>query len=203
MAVIYADANIATMALFGKPSKALNNYVNRTNQHFVNNVINVDFVNRAIEKRQSYDTGHIRRSLDAVISTASALWQPDSIRYLKTAEDIQNCPDQMRRWIMASPVVREMYLDGRLEGYQGEYINTQAAGIGHEHYDYLYATSGMMIPNKETKKVTMRRMGSSKKEDYSLTRIERVGIARTHNFIEKALSEGLIDITSKNNALIG
>lgn len=67
----------------------------------------------------------------------------DRVSYLSDLEQLQKATAVMQRWLMANPVVRERYLDQRLDGYSDTYANIHGLDVGWHHYDYRIATQGL------------------------------------------------------------
>lgn len=71
------------------------------------------------------------------------------ILYLGELEQLQKATVLMQRWLMACPVVREKYLDQKIDGYSDTYTNVFGTDVGWKHYDYRRATEGLMIFDEE------------------------------------------------------
>lgn len=75
----------------------------------------------------------------------------DVIKYLPTIASVQQAQPMMQRFIMANPVVRQMYLDNRLDGFSDQYVNVHGNAIGNSHYDYRLVMNGYMQVPEEPK----------------------------------------------------
>lgn len=69
--------------------------------------------------------------------------------YLGELDQLRSASLYMQRWLMANPVVRERYLDQRLDGYSDSYVNFSGLDIGWKHYDYQLVTDGLMTIDDE------------------------------------------------------
>jgi hypothetical protein len=69
--------------------------------------------------------------------------QVNNIHNLDTLSDFRNANPTMQRWIMAEPIVREMWNDGLLNGYGDSYVDTHPNVTGKDHYDYRRVMDGM------------------------------------------------------------
>lgn len=73
----------------------------------------------------------------------------DRISFLSDLQQLQKATLTMQRWNMANPVIRQRYLDQRLDGYSDTYINIHGTDIGWYHYDYRRAVEGLGWTDKE------------------------------------------------------
>lgn len=72
-------------------------------------------------------------------------WDPESIRYLSTIGEIQFAPVKMQRYIMANPMIRVMYHQGKIDGYSDTYIDREPGVVGENHYDYRRVMDGVVV----------------------------------------------------------
>lgn len=87
---------------------------------------------------------------EALQRQASHMFDPNAIRPLTVLAELQTAKPVMQRWMMAQPEVRQMWVDGRIDGYSATYQDAQPGMIGAQHYDYRMATTGMIDINEET-----------------------------------------------------
>lgn len=73
----------------------------------------------------------------------------DSIQSIFELNKFQNANLTNQRWIMANPVVREMYHNQTVDGYSSTYIDNEPGMIGDNHYDYRRVMDGMMVIEKD------------------------------------------------------
>jgi hypothetical protein len=69
--------------------------------------------------------------------------------YLHEVEQLRAATQLMQRYLMANPVVRERYLDQRLDGYSETYVNVHGTDVGWHHYDYRRVVEGVGQTDKE------------------------------------------------------
>lgn len=76
------------------------------------------------------------------IQSAKNIFHPNTILPLATLEELQTAQPIMQRWIMANPVIRELYHEQRCSGYIDTYVDMEPGRIGEDHYDYRRVTDG-------------------------------------------------------------
>lgn len=89
------------------------------------------------------------RLMRSAMKSAATLFNDNIIRPLSNIEDIQNASYQMQRWNMANPVIRQLYIDQRCDGYSDTYIDNEPGKIGDLHYDYRRVMDGVVSSNEE------------------------------------------------------
>lgn len=82
------------------------------------------------------------KAAKAMIRKIKNVFQPDKILDLETYEELQMAPALMQRYIMANPVIRELYHQQRIDGYSETYTDIHPNVIGEEHYDYRRVMNG-------------------------------------------------------------
>lgn len=97
--------------------------------------------------RESYDrfaSDTALRIARTAISSVKSYFQGNVIRPLRSVSELQQAPVVMQRYLMANPVVREMYHDNRCDGYSQTYIDMEPKAIGEDHYDYRRVMNGIV-----------------------------------------------------------
>lgn len=140
------------MALFGRPSAELNAYIQHRNQEVDQRLQNMygDAGRQFLQQSQQYyqtfsqSTG-MKAAESMILSSASALDGNMSMNLLplETYEQLQTAHHRYQNYLMANPVVRQLYLDGRVEGYSDTYQNIEGSAIGWDHHVYREVVSGM------------------------------------------------------------
>jgi hypothetical protein len=105
----------------------------------------------------------------------------DRIFYLSELAQLQQANLVMQRWLMANPMVRERYLDQRLDGYSDTYINIHGNDIGWRHYDFRVATNGVMQINDDGDAVWTEYPEELREGDRDLTLLEQIDIRDSWN----------------------
>lgn len=208
MAVFSADPTTATMALFGKPSNQLQEYMASTVNNFAATVgqsaaSTVSFVT---ERFNDFRTGKTFRKLEAVRNKLNNFWEVDSVRTLSNVGMIQNAPDEMVRWVMAHPGMQQAYIDNRTEGYGDRYINTDPGKVGKFHRDYRLATHGVVVRTPVKGNVhydASTYFDPMVDEAYNLSVLDKACIANTYDVLTDCLANGDADPASEWNGLLG
>lgn len=147
----------------------------------------------------SFTNNDVLRTMRNAMKSASLLFQENIIKTIDTMDEIQNASLQMQRWIMANPVVREMYHQQRCDGYSDTYVDLQPNKIADNHYDYRRVMDGIFVSENNEDKFTIY-MEDLHEGDRELILSEQNDILTTWNIIEMFMSQGLKDPTSQYNA---
>ena len=102
------------------------------------------------EVRTVYD--HVYNSTAAQMARAavrmvSTIFHPNAVVELHDIDGIRCAKPVMQRYIMANPMLRELYLDQRCAGYGESYVDNDPSAAAGNSYDYRRVTNGvLMIP---------------------------------------------------------
>lgn len=77
------------------------------------------------------------------------MWQVDEVRPLTTMGEFQHAPSIMRRYIMVNPVVRKMFVEQRIAGYDGSYVDPYPEDDLENHYDHRRVMNGVIVDDDE------------------------------------------------------
>jgi hypothetical protein len=102
------------------------------------------FVGRAQAAFEAVNGEAAMRRARAAIGRASAAFQRDVIRGLNTLQELQQAPFVMQRFIMAEPMVRNLYHKQRCDGYSDTYVDMFPQDVGKNHYDYRLVMDGQV-----------------------------------------------------------
>lgn len=116
------------------------------------------------------------------------------IGYLGSVEGLQDAQGFMRNYIMANPNVMQMYLDGELSGYDGEF-HARCTGVGEENIYYRKAMNGV-LHFRETDNGKQLHHTHYHEIGNNLSFRERVDIQRTWAASDHHLAATEFDITS-------
>lgn len=94
------------------------------------------FLNRATELHAAYNDGSIERSARKIARTVKSLLHPNTIVSLNTIDQVQSAKPIMQRYVMAQPLLRDLYHRQLCDGYSDTYTDFQPDAIGEDHYDY-------------------------------------------------------------------
>lgn len=103
------------------------------------------FAEEAVERFGFMATERTKRLINDVRRAATWAWHGDYIRPLRTVDEIQLAGPKMIRYIMAEPVVRKMYQQQQLAGYDEYYQDSQPEALGEEHDDYRRVMDGIVV----------------------------------------------------------
>ncbi|CAH0448036.1 hypothetical protein SM033_00212 [Vibrio phage vB_VpaM_sm033] len=140
--------NMAIASMFGKPSQAVQAAIQSAQQSIMatvgQNTIGMQLVQQAQQEFHDINYGSTAMQIDSMRSQQDSMFKQDTIIAVCTIGEIQNANPITRRVVMATPDVREAYMDGHINGYAGLYVNSSPTGIGQSHYDYRVFTSGVV-----------------------------------------------------------
>lgn len=133
----------------------------------------------------------------AAVSQAKTLFQPNRIIDIRTMENMQNAPVVMQRWIMANPLVREMYHKQQIDGYSDSYKDMFPNQIGENHYDYRRVMDSVVQDSSNDDEWFVRYYPDEILEgDKELSHDEKVSVLNTWSIAEMFVKAGKSDPTS-------
>lgn len=107
-----------------------------------------DFGKRFVNGAQDlYDRFNSDRALElakAALNQVKGLFQADIIRSISDITQFQIATPVMQRWIMANPMVRELYHEQKVDGYSDTYVDKDPGKVGKDHYDWRRVDNGMV-----------------------------------------------------------
>lgn len=140
--------NMAIASMFGKPSQAVQAAIQQAQSSIMatvgQNSIGAQLVQQAQQEFHDINFGATAMQIDSMRSQQETIFKQDTIYAACTIGEIQNANPITRRVVMATPNVREAYIDGHICGYGDLYVNSSPTGIGQSHYDYRVFTSGVV-----------------------------------------------------------
>lgn len=89
------------------------------------------------------------RLMRTAMKSAASLFNDNIIRPLTDIDQLQNASYQMQRWVMANPVIRQMYHDQQCDGYSDTYTDNEPNKLGNDHYDYRRVMQGVVVCNED------------------------------------------------------
>lgn len=145
--IIYGDDAVMSELMYGQRSDGLIQEL-RNQLNFVNPMltdVGKTYYQQAatlFEKVSGWDA--VRAARKAVQAVSSYI-RGDTIINLENLEQLQTATPKMQRFIMSNPVIRQLHMDGRIDGYSETYVDIQPGKIGFQHYDYRVATHGIVM----------------------------------------------------------
>jgi hypothetical protein len=86
---------------------------------------------------------------EAVLMQVEAAMGQDIIEPLLTIPQLQAARPVMQNWIMVSPILRQAWYDGKIEGYSDTYVDPEPGRVGHEQEAYRRLMNGVFVPHPE------------------------------------------------------
>lgn len=147
MASFYSGTNEDFDALvFGQPHPSTLQYLQSTIQGAMHNASQATqrFFSKAQEVYQHFYSEEAMRRARAALNRASGVFVADDIRYLESMNQLTAAKEQMRRYIMANPYIRQQFYKQQIEGF-AEYYHDNAPGfVGDLHEDYQRVMDGVV-----------------------------------------------------------
>ncbi|HFT2124618.1 TPA: hypothetical protein RG892_000383 [Pseudomonas aeruginosa] len=118
-----------------------------------------------------------------------------SIGYLGSIEALQGAEGYMRDYIMANPVMMQLYLDGEIEGYGGEFSKF-CSGVGEENLFYRRSMNGLLNLTTVDDKPHLRHTHYHDSLGGKISFRERCDVQKTWAAIDHHRAKSLFDLTS-------
>lgn len=120
------------------------------------------------------------------------------IGYLSEIQYQQQATGFMRDYIMANPLVMDLYQQQRISGFDGDF-HAACSGTGRDNYFYNRSIDGKVMFDKEEQTLNRTAFTSSRDDLTHLGFSERVDIHRTWQATNLHLLQNLFDPTSSLN----
>lgn len=144
--IVYGDREVMGHMLFGAPDPYIHQYMNEVNNYFGSKLTDIgrSFVNTASQVFTRMESSEAMRIAKAAMRKLNTFVNRDVIQYIPEIEKLQEAPTSMVRYIMAYPELRDLYHNGRIEGYGERYIDIYPDLSGWNHPDYQAVYHGWM-----------------------------------------------------------
>lgn len=137
---------------------------------------------------------------EVVLSQVESMMGQDMIEPLLTLPQLQGAQSIMQGWIMTSPVIRQAFYDGKLEGYSDTYVDPEPGRIGHEQEAYRSLMNGV-FRDHETQSWQYSLYGDRPDDRDKMMTIRQVAaILQSQEAAEDAYAAGEQDPTSQYGA---
>lgn len=147
------------------------------------------FMSRAREVYERFNGAEALRLAKAAANKFNSAFQQDAIKPLAYLEEMQSACLTMQRWIMADPVIREMYHRQRVDGYSDTYVDMHPGTAGACHYDYQRVMDGMIVQNDEEQNWSFTNFYDPQHEDdHVLDHVDKADIVSTWDAVRVLLS---------------
>lgn len=109
------------------------------------------FMAGARELFEQFNGDEALRRARALARTVKNAFQRNEIRSIFDLAGLQAANQEMQRWNMANPSIRQSYFDQRLDGYSDSYVDMHPGMIRDDHYDYQRVMNGMLqeVPEEQ------------------------------------------------------
>lgn len=137
------------LSVFGRPTHESQQFVQNLNQQFMAQVGGygaqaMEFYNRSMQYFDNFSQTSGIKTAEALIDLGLATTDPETaIIPVYDLEGLRKVSVRYQEYLMANPVVRELYLADRVEGYVDTYYNYQGNAIGMNHDPYREVISGV------------------------------------------------------------
>jgi hypothetical protein len=200
------DMNTASELIFHGPSQDIRNWMKKEISTYTDNIRTIApaVASSIMDKYNKIHSSEAVRNLNSLKARVRSIWQPNSVRYLSTVEEIQNSPNVMKRWVMAMPMLREKYLLKGISGYEGSYEDNYPGTLGEKHYDYRRVTEGVISKSDDADNASYHIYYENiDKDEDILSIIDKTSITATWAVIQANITSGNVsDPTSVWNGTL-
>lgn len=201
--VVYGGGDAFNAMVYGEQSPANLTYFQQEVQNISNlgnalTDIGRAFYNNASELYERFNGSAAMRLAKAASRAAVGLFTPDRIAYIQDIGGLQQAQYTMQRWIMANPVVRDLYQQQKCDGYSESYVDVHSGKLGEKHYDYRRVMNGVVVIEEDSwhSKTYCEELLDG---DRDLMPEEQVEILSTWSILEGFIAAGNEDPTSPFN----
>jgi hypothetical protein len=143
-----------------------------------------------------FNSSEAMRLMRSAMKSAASLFNDNIIRPLTSTDELQNASIQMQRWVMANPVIRQMYHNQECDGYSDTYVDMEPGKIGEAHYDYRRVMDGIVVCDEDQESFTQY-FEDLHEGDRDLILSEQSDILTTWSFMEAMVKALKDDPTSQ------
>ena len=143
--VFYGSSQDFNTLAFGLPNM-------NTARDLYNDIMTIDrsmyhdtsFIDRALANYELYNGSDALLRARTLLANTNVITNVNYIGHLNTLQGLQTANPMMQQYIMANPIIRQLYHESRCNGYNETYIDTDPSSIGHTHYDYQKVMDGIV-----------------------------------------------------------
>lgn len=191
------DPHVMTASTYGMVTRDDMSFLNRLNQRiepFRNTASR--YLRRSVEMFENFDFEGVRNRLKSIDSRWRDRFGTDEICLLDTIKSLQGARPKMRKYAMAMPRLRDLYLKGRVEGF-GDRYEMHDRTSKHEHYqEYREVMSGSFVGDDDHDAWVTYMDVFDENGFEELSPIEKIIIRRGWDSISQWLDENDEDPTS-------
>jgi len=192
-AIVYGEQHPANLEFFRQQTRSLSETLTDAGRNFFSNVQQL---------HEQFNGSEAMRLTKAAIRASKSLFKPDIISSIFDVGEMQQAQPIMQRFIMANPVIRQMYHDQRCDGFGDSYVDMEPGKISDGHYDYRRVMHGMVQESEVDDWTASFYMEDLHEGDKHLTMDEKVDVLQTWEIIEMFMAKGNEDPTSPFNNLL-
>lgn len=195
------NADTFSSLVYGAPAQATFEFMDQTMNNFRTNMTeqasaffaNCENVYRRVDNSESM------RLIRAALRGLETFMLPDRIQPLQRMAELQHAPLTMMPWVMANPMVRTMWQNNQVEGYNGKYVDLYGDVVGDHHREFRGAVNGLWREYNGEMRCDLYADIQCEPE-LQLTMREQVDINLTWIDLEAYLHDKKDDPTSRFNA---
>lgn len=184
----YREKHPSTLAFIQSQFQNVGNMLNEAGQAFYSGMQNVF---------EAANNSEAMRRARLAMQKVANVFEADVVRSLFELNELQAAQYTMQRWIMANPMVREMYHGQRCDGYSETYKDQFPGQIGEDHYDYRRVMNGIVQDDPEHDWKCTHYLDELFEGDRELDFTEQVEILNTWQIVEAYMKQGRDDPTSQ------
>lgn len=202
MNIISGGVDSFNAGIYGMPHQNnLDYFKNQINTLSALNVVSnlgKSFIEGAKSVYDRFNSSEALNLVRAVNRQSKVMFQPEMVKSLFDIVDFQTASITMQRWVMANPVVRQMAIDQRINGYSDTYVDYQPGKIAEQQYDYRRVMTGVVQQQDDTWFVK-HFIDNLREGDTTLSSFDKLDILNTWKICEMFLQAKQSDPTSPYN----
>jgi hypothetical protein len=202
MRVVEGGRALQHAAAYGRPHQNVLQYVETQRHDYVSGLTELGRAqyDQAIAHASTLVDSHALVIADALRARTESFTQVNSIHRLSTYEEVQNAPQEMVRWLMVAPEIRDVYHDQRCHGFGERYVDLQPGVSRWDHDDYCRVYSGQVNFDDEGPLVRVCVVGDD--DEIPLSTQQKLDIRYSIDVMVAGFAEG-IDTTDELNGALG
>jgi len=208
--VIYGGERELNLFTAGEPHPSMLNYMRNQAEQIGNYIQQTgnQFAQSVLDSYETYYSDGALRNARAALSKVKSYFREDKISDLGNIYDIQQSGVVMQRFVMSQPDLRQMYHDGRCNGFAGSYVDPFPGQIGEQDYNYRRVMDGLLqilppseeAPDGDDQFVIY---GDELLEgDRHLDLHEQVAITNVWNRVKYSLATSMLDPSNASGGLL-
>lgn len=196
-----------TAAMFPEISQSARDWVKNQFQAASSVFANAgqQFLDHAKSLYQTLNSETLHRATRKFARSVNGMLHPNSVYYIDDIRQIQTAQPVMQRYIMANPVIRDIYHRQLCDGFSDTYVDAEPGKIADDHYDYRRVMNNIVIPGTEETGInwSVTTYNEELREgDRELSFIEQCDVLDTWYVVEQAML-AKIDPTDIFNSELG